>query len=326
MGAKRSIKKSNTRTNVDATVNLYERSSRWVITMCNPEENWQQTISNNKELVQNTNFFIGEIEYAPSTGMRHLQAYIRFKSKQYRNKVKKWFPNSYIEIAKGSELSNIKYCSKTKKELFQIGDPYTICVQNLDKEEKVKEMLEDLLKLDFEEFEAKWPYQAFHNYGKLMEYKLRHQINVKIWDGLLKEKNVWIWGPAGTGKSRWARQQAKDLNQIYKKNLNKWWDGFRIKEHCVVIMDEMNPNKSVLVDQLKDWGDRYPFTAEVKGSSIQIDPGTYILIITSNYSIEQCFANQEDQEAIKRRFREAYVENANSLFLQTKINLEILNK
>lgn len=54
--------------------------------------------------------------------------------------------------------------------------------------------------------------------------------------------------------------------------------------------------------------------------------GTYIMIITSNYSIEQCFANQEDQDAIKRRFREAYIENANSLFLQTKINLKILNK
>lgn len=142
----------------------------------------------------------------------------------------------------------------------------------------------------------------------------------------MARKNIWIFGPPGCGKSMWAHQQAAQ-DEIYIKNVNKWWDGYIDGEVKLVIIEDFPvDDKAWLINILKIWSDRYPFTAEVKGSSIQIDPGTYIMIITSNYSIEQCFANQEDQDAIKRRFREAYIENANSLFLQTKINLKILNK
>ena len=60
----------------------------------------------------------------------------------------------------------------------------------------------------------------------------------------------------------------------------------------------------MLTQYLKTWADRYPFRAETKGSSMMIRPKK--IIVTSNYSIDQCFSNPEDAEAIKRRFHSVH--------------------
>lgn len=109
-------------------------------------------------------------------------------------------------------------------------------------------------------------------------------------------KNEWWWGAAGTGKSRKAFEEYPNA---YIKSLNKWWDGYHDQE--VVIIDDWSPNQEVLVDHLKHWADRYPFPAECKGSCMKIRPKK--IIITSNYPIERCFSREEDQEALRRRFK-----------------------
>lgn len=70
----------------------------------------------------------------------------------------------------------------------------------------------------------------------------------------------------------------------------------------VVIIDDWSPNHECLIWHLKIWADRYPFNAETKGSSMLIRPKK--IIITSNYAIEECFHNEQDIEAIKRRFKD----------------------
>lgn len=49
----------------------------------------------------------------------------------------------------------------------------------------------------------------------------------------------------------------------------------------------------------------------MKGSSITIRPD--LIIVTSNYSIEECFPAYEDMLAIKRRFKEVDAEEANKI-------------
>jgi len=73
-----------------------------------------------------------------------------------------------------------------------------------------------------------------------------------------------------------------------------------------VIIDDwpdVDHGGDMLVQHLKIWADRYPFTAEVKGSHHAIMPN-FQLVITSNYSIDECFKNEKDREAIKRRITE----------------------
>lgn len=90
-------------------------------------------------------------------------------------------------------------------------------------------------------------------------------------------------------------------------------------ETRLVILEDY-PNKvsggNCLVKHIKDWGDRYAFTGECKGSHLQIDPGRFSLIITSNYPIEECFESQEDIKAIKRRYQEIHMTKENKVMIE----------
>lgn len=115
-------------------------------------------------------------------------------------------------------------------------------------------------------------------------------------------QNEWYWGPPGTGKTK----KAWDENpRLYVKSINKWWDGYNKED--VVLIDDWDPNIKGMEQKLKTWSDRYPFMAEIKGGSMRIRPKK--IIITSNYSPDDCFSNQEDRDAIRRRFRVTHFTN-----------------
>lgn len=108
----------------------------------------------------------------------------------------------------------------------------------------------------------------------------------------------WWVGPTGTGKSRrlWA-----EFPDHYPKSLNKWWDGYDNEE--VVAIEEMTPAAGqFLAHYLKIWADRYPFSPEIKGGQLKrIRPKK--LIVLSNYTIDECFENNQDSLPLKRRFK-----------------------
>jgi hypothetical protein len=85
------------------------------------------------------------------------------------------------------------------------------------------------------------------------------------------------------------------------------------------------PLGDALQHHLKLWADRYPFTGETKGSSVIVEPGRLALVVTSNYDIDDCFSNEEDREALKRRFNVIHMTKANQcLIKQTRIDWDLL--
>lgn len=284
------------------------RAQRWVFTINNftyEEEEAVRALETNDKVksVVAEEEHIDDPEQTP-----HIQGYIHTTVQVYKTVVERWLGGrAFIEQARGSEQDNWKYCTKEGNVIVEKKDDKLLqSIKNPKNDEEAKQLLCDMRAMNEEDFEAAYP--IFYMKHQALYRQFRHEALVKeqkTWDGNLKAKNLWIWGPPGTGKSRMARYGLKSY-QIFSKAYNKWWNGYVQEQTKRIIIDDW-PNAdaggNVLVQHLKIWADRYPFTAETKGGHIAVEPD-YQLIITSNYPIEHCFTSDEDKEAIRRRFSE----------------------
>lgn len=112
--------------------------------------------------------------------------------------------------------------------------------------------------------------------------------------------NYWFFGPPGSGKSRAARRLC--AGNFYSKDPStEWFTGYTGQPN--VIIDDWEPWNKSSSGWLKRLADHYSFTARVHQGQVTIRP--IRIIVTSNYSIEECFPMQAQQvQAVQRRFRE----------------------
>lgn len=309
----------NTMQNIIATrqengndANLNKRGRRWVFTWNNPPPDWKAKLIQFKSIkALQIKFLICELEHGEERNTEHVQGYIRSSARLYyrtlRTKIPAWW-----DLAVGDENDNISYCTKEGSDILRLGVPDTKGGKKLvSTNERIKNLRSDVISMSWAEFEDKHPMESTYQQSIWLKYRYEHTQNDKIWDGELKSKNYWVWGAPGTGKSAWAWSQQ---GKIYVKLQNKWWDGFHLDTYTIVLIEDWGSDKGMLAPNLKQWADRYKFIAEVKGGTIWINPGQYRLIITSNYSIEQCF-QLDDARALQRRFTEIQINNPEDIRL-----------
>lgn len=229
-------------------------------------------------------------------GTPHLQGYVYWNCLKSLKQMKKINGRAHWEIQKGSFEQAIEYCKKDGS-FEELGvAPMSQKKKGETEKKRYQRAWELAKKGDLEEIDADIRVRL---YGTLKRIRADYQ---QAPDPIETLEHEWYWGDSGTGKTRKAREENPGA---YLKNANKWWCGYVDQE--VVLIDEWSPSHECLASHLKQWADHHPFCAETKGSSIAIRPRK--IIVTSNYSPEQCFTREEDLEPIRRRFKVTHFTN-----------------
>lgn len=225
------------------------------------------------------------------TGTPHLQGFICFENAKTKSAAIKLLPGCHVEIMIGSINDNIEYCSKESQLIERGTRPMSNDNKGRAEQVRWKHIL-DLAKANqIDDIDAS---VQIRHYGTLKHIAMD---NFKKPEVLKETTGLWIHGPSGVGKSKYVFDNYPDH---YIKSRNKWWQSYQMQP--IVCLDDLGIEDAKWMGSfLKDWGGQYPFQAETKGASMIIRPSTFI--VTSQYSIEQLWPDEETQEALKRRFK-----------------------
>lgn len=230
------------------------------------------------------------------SGTPHMQGFVQWNIRQRLSWCKAKLPRAHWEVMRGTAQQASNYCKKDGdwQEDGQIQDTVGGASGGKMKAENYREAIALSQIGDFGAMLAKYPAMYWNHYSTMKRIAMDHPMEIPE---LQHIDNEWIYGPPDTGKSYTARAENPGF---YIKLHNKWWLGYRGEE--VVIYDDLSRTDANWIgDFLKTWGDRYPFPAETKNSGMVIRPRR--IIITSNYSPEDLFCQDEDLlAAIRRRY------------------------
>jgi hypothetical protein len=257
----------------------------WCFTLNNPGENFE--IGSRKP---EFDYLVMGREVGSEKGTAHIQGYIACSKRMRLSALKKWIPRAHFQVCKGTPEENADYCKKSQdfEEWGVLPAP-----QFKNGGEKRKKMFEEAYQTAKEGKRSQIDKELLVKYGnEFRRIENEHRVVPATLDG--PTSALWVWGAPGVGKSRYIRET---FSPLYVKTSIKWFDDYEGEDY--ILIEDVDPstmdNKAHL---FKIWFDRYQFRVEVKGGSQLIRPK--LVIVTSNYSIEECF-DKVDATAILRR-------------------------
>lgn len=225
-------------------------------------------------------------------GTPHLQgAFVLKKSSRITALKKSFHPTAHIEQMKGHPDQSREYCGKEDQNPFEFGT-----CPSRGGATKQKANWDEVRSLAKQARYDDIPSDIYIRYRSTL-----HAIGTaaRCPPSFASVTGLWLYGPSGTGKSSFARS----FDSLYVKNLNKWWCGYQ--DEKIVLIEDIDPDSGKHLGQfLKVWTDHYAFRAESKGSSSMIRPA--LLIITSNYAIDQVFPAESMSQPLIRRCPTVY--------------------
>lgn len=217
----------------------------------------------------------------------HLQGYCELTHRMRPRTIKKLgvgFERMHIEARKGKQCDAIKYCKK-EGNWIEYGTPKVLKQGARRDLDEVREAARDHGMKEV----ATW---ANLQEIRVAEKYLTYCEPKRTWKPYVE----WIYGPTGTGKSRYAHDSLPDA--YCKSDSSKWWDGYDAHED--VILDDFRGDWMKLAELLT-LIDRYERRVEFKGGSRQFLAKR--IIITSCVSPKQAYASctQEKIAQLLRR-------------------------
>jgi len=262
--------------------NPTKRSLGWCFTLNNYTEEDRQML-----LAHECQYIIMGKEVAPTTGTPHLQGFVQYAKPGKSFKAMKELHNSLsLRMTKGSIQENYEYCSKE-------GDFEERGKKPMDQKEKGKRGRQSI--------EERWELAKRGRFEELppemiRTYEYIHRKYTTASAANDRLENYWVWGPSGCGKSSTVR---KIWPNMFDKAPTKWWDGYEGEE--TILIDDFDPSHGKdMTFFLKRWTDHYKYPVEVKNGNMKaIRPKRFV--ITSQYSMTECFQGK-DSDALIRRF------------------------
>ncbi len=229
----------------------------------------------------------------------HLQGYFEFKNGNRKSLnacisalQKDGCPSKpHIEVAMGTATQAIAYCEKDgifwEKGVRPKGQGKRSDI------EAATEILSNGGSL--QEVASTLPSVFVKFHRGLREYQLITQSR-RTW----KTEIYWLWGPTGSGKSRWAWETYPDA--YMKQSTTKWWCGYVDQDTCII--DDFRPSKELPFNFVLNLFDRYPLLLETKGGQVQCLFKT--IIVTCPFSPDQLLTHLdwvgiEQGNQLKRR-------------------------
>lgn len=246
-------------------------------------------------------YCVYQLEMCPDTSRLHFQGYVEFTGVKRYSWVQancEGLEGAHFEVRRGTMEEARNYAMKHDTRLdgpWEWGRPkpgqgsrtdLIHLKRALDEGQTITQISENFV-------------GAFLRYGRgIREYKRLHTPQ-RDWPMEI----IILVGPSGTGKTRWARQNAGE--DVYWKDKSKWWDDYE-GQHTIV-WDEFYGHclpYSALLQLL----DRYPFRVEGKGTSFQFSSRR--IIFTTNqepelwYNGERTHQVSWEENPLNRRIRE----------------------
>lgn len=265
------------------------RSRGWVVVTNNPIDSDYLAME-----TSGAEYWVYQTEIAPTTGTRHIQGYVHFKSARKLATVKRKLPRSNLTPAGGSAAENKVYCTKldTRAPGGRVGEGGVMPSQGKrsDIEDILRRVREGATDVElFEEF----PRAAFHYLNKIRAFR----------------RTLWIprvthtvtrtyWGDTGTGKSHAAQRDASLIcggnDSLWctfpckeTKSEKTWFDG--CGGMTVVIIDEFEGEIGFrLLLRMLDWT---RMKGPVKGDFEEFSPK--VIIITSNLEPHEWYPDRK---------------------------------
>lgn len=238
-------------------------------------------------------------EICPHTQRPHLQGFLIAKhdSRMSAIKSKLGINHIHLEICKKNAITNIAYCSKSDKG--GIPDTFEEFGERPKGQGKRSDLDEAIALVEqganLNDLADECP-SAFVKYSR----GLSDLITRKQKPRNFKTEVFWLWGPTGSGKSRYAWEQAP--NAYSKDPRTKWWCGY-VGQECV-ILDDFRPNKEISFDYLLRLLDRYPLQVEGKGTHCQFTSKIIYITTTKNpttFCQDLEWLKEEDLNQLTRR-------------------------